>query len=101
MDETIGVIRERVALADSKAKAAHERLDRLEVVIREDIKEIGRDIEGIGEKFDRAAKEAEKEIDKLKEWMHQTRGKFTAAYFFVGLFGAALVKLIDFLFSKI
>ena len=68
---------QKIGELQAKAKAAHSRLDKLEVDIREDLKEIIVDIK------------------KLNEDMNKGKGWASAMIFLAGLSGAGATKLLS------
>ena len=44
MEEKISYIQERVAVVENKVSAAHDRIDKMDSIMREDLKEIKHDI---------------------------------------------------------
>lgn len=71
---------EKIGQIAAKADAAHSRLDRLEIGVRDDLKEITN------------------ELKKLNEHMNRGKGWAAAAMLFAGLAGAGIVKLISLAF---
>lgn len=69
-----GIIRivEELGIVKEKAKAAHQRLDRMEVVIREDLSEIIAELKGIS------------------NWMHTSKGWAAAIALMASLLGGLI-----------
>lgn len=75
----VAEIRERLGALDAKVTAAHSRTDKLETVIREDLKEI------------------KKELHDLTAHMNRGKGWAAAMIFLASASGALLVKLLTML----
>lgn len=71
MDE----IREKIGILSAKANAAHNRVDKLELLLRDDLKEIKDDLKD------------------LNAYMHRGKGWAAAMIFFGGIAGALFVRL--------
>jgi tetrahydromethanopterin S-methyltransferase subunit B len=74
-------ILEKIGALGAKADAAHSRVDKLETVIRDDLKMISA------------------ELKELNAFMHRGKGWAAAAIFASGIVGAALTKVAALLFS--
>lgn len=68
-------VREKIGALSAKASAAHARLDKLEVLLRDDLKEL------------------KSELKDLNAYMHRGKGWAAAMIFFGGIAGALFVKL--------
>lgn len=75
MSDSISDIRERLGELSAKAGAAHGRLDRLEIGIREDLKGI------------------QDELKAISAWMNRGKGWAAAALLIAGAAGAAAMEL--------
>ena len=69
-------IRERIGTLAAKASAAHERIDRLEVGLREDLKEI------------------KKDLTEVLAWMNRGKGWGAAALLIAGLMGGIAAQVV-------
>jgi hypothetical protein len=74
-------IYEKIGTMDAKVTAAHHRLDKLELAIRDDLKELKVDLK------------------ELNAYMHKGKGWSAAVLFLAGLSGAGLTKLIATIFA--
>jgi hypothetical protein len=74
-------LHEKLGELNAKTKAAHARLDRLETDLRNDLKEIL------------------KEIKELNAHVNKSRGWAGAALLISGLLGAGIVKLLGLIFK--
>lgn len=68
-------IREKIGALSAKADAAHNRVDKLEILLREDLQGIKTDLKD------------------LNAYMHRGKGWAAAMIFFGGIVGALFVKL--------
>jgi len=68
---------ERLGILDAKVSAAHTRVDKLELVIRDDLKGIREDLK------------------ELNAYMHRGRGWAGAMIFLSGLLGAGVFKFFS------
>jgi hypothetical protein len=75
----IAEVRERLGALDAKVTAAHSRTDKLETIIREDLKDI------------------KKELHDLAAHMNRGKGWAAAMIFLAGSAGALVVKLLTML----
>ncbi len=73
--------REKLGVIQAKADAAHARVDRLELMIRDDLKDLKNDLK------------------ELTAYMHRGKGYASAMLFLAGLSGAGISKLLGSLFS--
>lgn len=72
---------EKLGALTEKVKAAHQRVDKVEFQIREDLKEI------------------KDELKELSAYMHRGKGAVGAIMFLSSIFGAGLVSLINVIFK--
>lgn len=75
------IVFEKIGAMDAKVTAAHSRLDKLETVIREDLREL------------------KDELKFLTAHMNQSKGWSAALMFLAGTFGAGFIKLISIIFK--
>jgi hypothetical protein len=75
-------ISEKIGVLAAKADAAHSRLDKLEIGLREDLKEI------------------KKDLKELNGYMHRGKGWAAAIILLSGFAGAGVVKLLGMMFSN-
>jgi hypothetical protein len=73
---------EKIGALSAKADAAHNRIDKIEVLVRDDLKEI------------------KKELKELAAYMNRGKGWGAALIFFSGFAGAGMTKLIAMIFTK-
>lgn len=71
-------IHESLGELKAKTKAAHERIDKLEVGLREDLKEIAN------------------KLDAISAWMHTKKGHDAAMLAFAGVIGGAASILLNY-----
>lgn len=74
-------IREKLGSVQATAKAAHQRLDRLETGLREDLSELN------------------KELKELNAYMHKGKGYAAAFMLLSGLLGTGIFKLVGLFFT--
>lgn len=72
---------EKIGTLDAKVTAAHHRLDKLELAIRDDLKELKVDLKD------------------LNAHMHKGKGWSAAFLFLAGISGAGLTKLLAIIFG--
>lgn len=70
-------LHEKIGTLDAKVTAAHHRLDKLELAIRDDLKDLKVDLK------------------ELNEYMHKGKGWSAAFLFLAGISGAGLTKLLS------
>lgn len=73
-----GSIRERIGALDAKVTAAHTRVDKLEVLIKEDLTEVKKDLKAV------------------VAWMNRSLGWAAALLFVGGILGSVVSYLIKF-----
>lgn len=73
-------LREKLGVAIAKAEAAHARIDRLDEVIRDDLRDI------------------RKVLDELNAHMNKGKGWAAAVILLSGFAGAGVVKLLSMIF---
>lgn len=74
-------VREKIGQLTAKADAAHIRIDKVEVLVRDDLKEI------------------KKDLKDLNTYMHRGKGWASAMLFISGFVGAGLFKLLTVIFK--
>lgn len=74
-------IREKIGALSAKADAAHNRVDKLELLLRDDLKELKADLK------------------ELNAYMHRGKGWAAAMVFISGFAGAGFFKLASLLFK--
>lgn len=75
-------IHEKIGQLDAKVTAAHHRVDKLELGIRDDLKELKADLK------------------ELNAYMHRGKGWAAAMIFLSGISGAVIVKMVSMVFVK-
>lgn len=73
---------EKIGILSAKADAAHSRVDKLEILLRDDLKELKSDLK------------------ELNAYMHRGKGWASAMIFLSGFAGAGLFKLITLFIGK-
>lgn len=74
-------VREKLGILNEKAKAAHTRIDKLEFEIRDDLKELM------------------KEVKDINAHVNRSKGWASAMIFISGFIGAGLFKLLTVVFK--
>lgn len=74
-------VHEKIGELNAKAKAAHSRLDKLESEIRDDLKDISKDLK------------------ELNAYMHRGKGWASAVIMLSGFMGAGIFKLLTVMFK--
>lgn len=69
-------INERVAILDMKVSAAHNRVDKLELILRDDLKAIKED------------------VHKIRDWTNKAKGAIAVLLVLLSLVGGALIKVL-------
>lgn len=75
-------VHEKIGQLIAKADAAHARIDKLEILIRDDLKEMKADVKD------------------LSAYMHRGKGWAAAALFVASISGAGIMKLLMVMFEK-
>lgn len=86
IDAQVATLTERLTSVNDKVGAAHGRLDKMEILIRDDLKEIN---EGF--------KEVSGELKVVVAWMNRSKGWAAAAFVAASIFGS----IISFLATKL
>lgn len=79
----LAALQERLVSINDKATAAHSRVDKLELLYRDDLKEIKQDI-----------KEMSNHLNTVSNWMHRGRGIAAALVIIAGLLGSLVGNLV-------
>lgn len=74
---------ERVGALAAQTTAAHSRIDRVESLVREDLKGIEKSLTALRE-----------ELKPVVAWMNRSKGWAAAGYFAATIIGGALITLI-------
>ena len=74
-------VKEKIGVLSAKAEAAHTRIDKLEFVLRDDLRELKSDLK------------------ELNAYMHRGKGWASAMLFLSGFVGAGLFKLLTVIFK--
>lgn len=80
----LSAIQERVGVICAKADAAHARIDKLELGVRDDLK-------GMREEF----RSLSIELNKVIAWMNQVKGWAAAAVLMSGIIGSVGTALLS------
>ena len=75
---------ERIGAIDKTATAAHQRVDKLEFMLRDDFREIKKDLGNLAA-----------ELKHISQQMHQRKGWADGVIWMMGIFGTALGFLIS------
>ena len=79
----IAALQERIGALDRTISSAHSRVDKMESLVRDDLKEIKTNFA-----------EVSREIKELTAYMNRSRGWAAAFLLIAGLVGGFIVKLI-------
>lgn len=79
----LGSILEKVGALDAKLSAAHQRVDRLEIGVRDDLRELKQEF-----------KDLRKDVKALTDHMNRGKGWAAAMLLLAGSAGAGFIKLI-------
>lgn len=85
----LGAITERVAVTEKSIETEHQRTDKMEQMVREDLKEMREDFRSMMTK-----------LDDVIAFMNRGRGWVSAVMFLAGTFGGAVAWLLQYLFGK-
>ncbi len=86
-------LHEKIGQLSAKADAAHNRLDKVEILVRDDLKEISKELKALSERM-------QGKFEGISEYINKTKGRDAALIFISSLAGAGLTKLIATVFSK-
>ncbi len=75
-------LREKIGVLTAKVDAAHDRIDKIQLLIREDLKEIKTDLK------------------ELNAYMHHRKGWNAAVILLSGFVGGTVFKILSLMFTK-
>lgn len=79
----IDVIVSRLSLLEAKTTAAHQRMDKLDTAVRDDLRDLKSSL-----------KEMSQELKDVMAWMNRGKGWAAASLLVIGLMGGTIVSLI-------
>lgn len=89
----IAAIQERIGAIAASVAASHTRQDRLEVLLREEIKEMTKVVKELADEFKKEREKQNQEIKDLTGWMNRGKGWAAAALFLSAFVGGLVAKL--------